>query len=108
MPRGRSVPAKKAAAEQEKKEFTFSRPVKLIREEMTITDVQMFARIAALAQANDRDEDANMRLMEAIDKTVDILDRIVEGGMKGRPASEFWAVVQEVQTQMGEAANEGN
>lgn len=81
--------------------FTFSRPVRVDRTKFEISDLKVFALAPQMAQ-----DEATAQA--AIPQLIDMLERVVVGGLSGRPATEFWPLVQEVGRQLNGTGNPKN
>lgn len=81
--------------------FAFSRHVRLDMSRLEIPDLKTFA----LAQSAASDEAALTALLPSI---IDMLERIVVGGLGGRPSTEFWPLVEEVGKQLQSQGNPKN
>lgn len=89
-----AAPAQPAAA-------AFSRPVQIDVSKLEIPDMKLFALAPQLAQ---NDEAAQA----ALPALIDMLERIVVGGLAGRPITEFWPLVSEVTRLIQAAGNPKN
>ncbi len=78
--------------------FVFSRPIVVDNSKIEILDLKLFARLPLLAS------DEQAAALE-LPNLIDLLDKIIEGGLAGRPASEFWPLVEEAGKQIRAAGN---
>ena len=78
--------------------IAFSRPIVVNVDNLEMLDLKLFAELPMLA--NDS-QAAQARLPYLID----MLDRLVVGGLSHRPASQFWALVEEVGKQINAGGN---
>lgn len=65
--------------------FVFSRPVEIDLSKLEVLDLKTLATAGG-----------KMNQVEFIPNLVDLLDRVVVGGLAGRPSSEFWPLVEQV------------
>ena len=99
-PAGISLPGQ---TQQQNAQPTFSRPVQIDRSKLEILDMKLLLSIPQLAQS--KDEAGAAAAMPAL---IDMLDRVVIGGLAGRPVGEFWALADEAFRQISEAGNPKN
>lgn len=74
-----------------------SAPIVVNLSKMTIGDLKLQAQLSVL----NADGVSNEAALPMIPGIIDMLDRIVVGGVSHRPQSEFMAILSTVQTQMG-------
>jgi hypothetical protein len=101
--RSRGRPAPDAAPVQpgQQPAYSFSRPVQIDLSKLEIPDMKLFALAPQLAQ----DEAAAQAALPAL---IDLLERVVVGGLRGRPITEFWPLLGEVTRQLQQAGNPKN
>jgi hypothetical protein len=78
-----------------------SRPVVVRMERLQIRDIVTFSQ---LAQGSQHAEAS----LSAMPQVIEVLDRIVEGGVQDRPVVELWAIIGEVTRQMNGASDPKN
>lgn len=78
-----------------------SKPVQIDPAKLEILDMKVFAMLPTLAQ----DEAA---AQAALPQLIDLMERVVIGGLAGRPIAEFWPTVAEVGRQLGALGNPKN
>lgn len=81
--------------------YRFSRPVQVDASKLEIPDMKLFAMAPQLAQ----DDAAAQTALPAM---IDLLERVVVGGLAGRPITEFWPLVGEVTRQLKQVGNPKN
>jgi len=90
--KGRAVPEPASPA--------FSTPVVVDLSQMRISDIKTIALAVRMQRSSDP-MDAVMMLPEVID----MLDRLVEGGVETRPHTELWDIFNEVSKAINGAGN---
>lgn len=82
-----------------------SAPVVVQVSKLTIGDIKVFA---ALAQQAKDGKAGSAEALLALPGAIDMLDRVVVGGVSHRPINEMWPIIAEVNRQMKQAGNPGN
>lgn len=98
MTRGRTASAAPAPA-------PMSEPVVVDMTRLTIGDIKVFASMAQLAKENANGDAEALLLLPGL---IDMLDRVVVGGVSHRPLSELWSIVGELNLQLTKAGNPKN
>lgn len=88
----------------------FSRPVQVDLSKMDMPDMKTMALATSLAQTvrANPDKVAEVDILTLIPDLVDMLSRVIVGGIAGRPAAEMWALVGEINRQMVAAGDPKN
>jgi len=98
MPRGRK-PKTTQAITATPATVVLSAPIVVDRSRLTLGDMLTFSKLSTLGQADAAAQNA------AMIEILPVLDRLVVGGILGRPATELTAIMEAVGQQLNETAN---
>lgn len=83
-----------------------SKPVQIDQSKFDMNDMALIFELPAIFKAVEADDRAV--IVSAMPRLISMLERVVVGGLAGRPASEFWQTVVEVSNQISALSNPKN